>query len=210
MIALLVIAALLFLLAIMQVGIKLTYDGENAGIRLRAGFFRFALPEKKDKKPKVMKAKKEKKLPESDKKKKDPVKSAKTKAWVKAVMAHFGDIMSLLGKVLRSPTLDVLKLHILVGASDPEVCAMNYGKFQAMAGAALPVVENIFGIRKRDIRIDCDFMKDNNEMNVHAEITVRVYEIIAIAVAGMKLLINLYRTQKSIYKAVLVNESSSS
>ena len=208
MTVLLIIAVLLFLLAVMQVGIKLQYNGEDLKLKLRAGFFRFSLPEKKGGKSKEKKPEK----PEKTKKpkKKDPIKSARTKAWIKAALAHFGEIIALLGRILRSPTLDVLKLHMIVGASDPEVCAMNYGKFHAIAGAALPVLANVFQIRRRDIRIDCDFMKEENEIKAHVEITVRIYEIIAIAAAGIRLLIRLYRTQKKLFKAVQINESSSS
>jgi len=208
MTVLVIIAVVLFLFAIMQVGAKLTYDGEEFAFKIRVGFFRFGFSGNPDQKPKEKKEKPKVEKPKT--KKKDPVKSAKIKSWVKAALFHFGDIMALLGKVLRSPTLDVLKLHVIVGASDPEACAMNYGKFNAIVGSALPVVENVFGIRKRDVRVDYDFMKDQNLMNVHVEITVRIYEILAIAAAGIKLFVNLYRTQKSIFKAVRINESSSS
>ena len=104
--------------------------------------------------------------------------------------------------MLTSPTLDVLKLQILVGGKDAEACAMTYGRICAVVGCVLPVVENTFGIRKRQIDVRCCFDRENLDISAEAAITIRIYEIFALAFAMLGLGLKLLLAAKNNKKAV--------
>ena len=207
MIAILIICLVLFLIAVMKVGVRLTYLNQEFDYKVRLGFFRVSVSDQKKKES--MPKDQTKDIPEKEKKSKEE-RSALIKSWMKTIWHHKEEVMEVVRKVFRAPVLDKLIVHMVVGASDPDVCAMKYGKYNAAAGTLLPIVENVFGIRKREILIGCDFFQDQDHIEASAEITIRVYQLVSIAIAGLKLLIKLSKTQKIKYKAVQLHESSSS
>ncbi len=186
------------LLLSMKVGVQLKWESGTALLKVRVGQLRFALST--DKKPKNKKNKKtESKQTPANEPKKD---KSSTKKWIKAFISHWRDVLQLIAKILRSPQIDFMQLRIIVGNKDPEKCAMQYGKLCAGLSAGLPVVEQLLPIKKKDVRVDCDFARAKNDIFAVAEATVRLYEILAIAVAGLLLLVRVYRDVKTNEKAV--------
>lgn len=197
-----IVLVLLFLLARVKVGIWLCYEKQQLQWKLLLAGLRFfpsgTKKETTDTDPEPSKA-----APEKKKKKlfRSPL--------VSAVMAYWQDILALVGRVLRVPTLDVLFLDIQVGGGDAAQCAMRYGQICAALGVVLPVLENTFTIRKRRIQVQCCYEMASVEPTAEASITLRIYEIIALAAAllglGIKILLLARKN-----KAVQQYESSSS
>ena len=123
---------------------------------------------------------------------------------LQAVLAYWREILSLIGRVLTTPTLDVLRLELLVGGKDAENCAMTYGRICAVVGSVLPVVENTFGIRKRKIDVLCCFDRDSLDITAETSITVRIYEVFALVFAllglGLKILLESRKNKKAVQK----------
>ena len=196
MIGWLVAAGLLGLFLTLKVGVCLKWESGTALLKVRVGQLRFALSTQKKEKHRTNK--KAAKQSGGEKKKS----SSPVKKWVKAAISHWREVLQLVGKILRAPQLERLKIHITVGNKDPEKCAMQYGKLCAGLSVGLPMVEQILPIRRKDISVRCNFELAENETCAEAEATVRFYEVFAIVISGLLLLVRIYRSMKTNEKVV--------
>jgi len=195
MIGWLIALALIGLFLITKVGVRFHWDSGSSVLKIRVGLIRFSLPTKEEPEqaaPKPVKtaAPRKKGL------------SPMLKKWLKALWENRDSLLRLIGNVLRSPVLDLLRLRIAVGSSDPAACALTYGRVCAGVSAGLPVLQNTFRIKKQDIDVSCRFDLPKMEIMAEVEATVRVYEVFAILGAALGLLLKLYRSTKSTQKAV--------
>ena len=198
MIGWLVTAAVLGLLLSAKVGVNLKWENGTALLKVRVGFLRFSLSTNKRTKRSRNKKNGDNQTIKKEAKEKKPA----MKKWARAFLLRWRDVLLLLGKILRSPQLELLRLRITVGNKDPEKCAMQYGKLCAGLSAGLPFVEQQFSIRKKDIDVNCNFALLKNEIYAETEATVRIYEVLAIAVGVLLLLVRIYRDVKNNEKAV--------
>lgn len=204
-----IVLAALVLLAMVKVGVRVTYDEKKLRVELLIFRFKMVLlgddkPEKPEK-PKKEKTKKDKRpsvRAESKQQKPKEKKNILQNPWVQAVLEYWRELLALVGRVLTTPTLDVLRLQLWVGGGDSEKCAMTYGRVCAILGGVLPVVENTFGIRKRQIAVWCCYDRDAIDVSAEAAITVKIYEVFALVFAllglGIKLLIQARNYKKAV------------
>lgn len=186
-----ILALLLAGIALLKVGVFVCYTGQELFLRLVLGKIKLHFPKKKS-------AEKEpvEKVKATSVKKKEK----RWIPWLKVAWDHLDEIMELIGRILREPTIDMLKIDIGVGNEDPEACAINYGRVCAAVGAALPVVESVFSIKKRYINVRCCFDRADLDLNLEAAVTLRIYEIIQLAICLITLGLKLYRQAKNLKK----------
>jgi len=199
-----IVLALLAILATIKVGVHVSYEEKKLRLVLLISKFKLVLLG--DDKPKKAKKEKQKQAPKEPKSKQTVPQKKKGKLlespWLLAVRDHWQDILDVIGRVLRSPTLDVLRLELWVGGGDSEKCAMNYGRICAILSGILPTVENTFGIRKRKINVWCCYDRDSIDISAEAAITVRIYESFALAFAILGLGIKILLQARNYKKAV--------
>ncbi len=200
---------ILALFLLMKVGVRFQWDSGTSLLKIRVGFIRFALPTGEKKTQKKKPAKEQSPAAEMVKKEKKPM-NPSLKSWIKAVLECWRDLIALIGKVLRSPTLDLLQLYIDVGGKDAGDCALTYGRICAGVSAALPALHNSFRVKKQDIQVACRYDRSKVEIAAEVEATVMIYEIFALIGTVLGLLIKLYMTKKRNDKAVQQYETSSS
>ena len=200
-----IILFIIVLVALIKVGIRVTYIGKDFRMDLKVSQFCFVLiGEKKSKKPEKHKENKKSIAPVDKKKTAEKAKNGKLleNPWVKSILDYWQELLSLIGRVLVSPTLDTLYLHMKIGGGDAEQCAMKYGKICAVLGGVLPVVENTFGIRKRDIQVWCCYDRDDMDISAEASITIRVFEIFALVFSvlglGTRILLQARKYKKAV------------
>lgn len=204
-----IVLAALVLLAMVKVGVRVTYDEKKLRVELLIFRFKMVLlgddKTEKPEKPKKEKTKKDKRpsvRSESKQQKPKEKKNILQNPWVQAVLEYWRELLALVGRVLTTPTLDVLRLQLWVGGGDSEKCAMTYGRVCAILGGVLPVVENTFGIRKRQIAVWCCYDRDAIDVSAEAAITVKIYEVFALVFAllglGIKLLIQARNYKKAV------------
>ena len=204
-----IVLAALVLLAMVKVGVRVTYDEKKLRVELLIFRFKMVLlgddKTEKPEKPKKEKTKKDKRpsvRSESKQQKPKEKKNILQNPWVQAVLEYWRELLALVGRVLTTPTLDVLRLQLWVGGGDSEKCAMTYGRVCAILGGVLPVVENTFGIRKRQIAVWCCYDRDAIDFSAEAAITVKIYEVFALVFAllglGIKLLIQARNYKKAV------------
>ena len=186
-----ILALLLTGIAFLQVGVVFCYKGQELLFRMVLGKIKLYFPRKRNT---GKEAEEKPKLPSVKKKEK------RWKPWLKVAWDHFNEIMELIGRILREPTIDMLKIDIGVGNDDPEACALNYGRVCAAVGAALPIVESVFSIKKRHIDVQCRFDRSDLDLSFEAEVTLRIYEIILLSICLITLGLKLYRQAKNLKK----------
>lgn len=207
MIGWLIALAVLVLFLLLKVGVFLHWDSEASVLKVRVGLFRFSLSTDEKKGKKKKQTKKDTKPASPAKAKGEKNDKTNLKKWIKALLAHWTDLFSLLGKVLTSPALDLLRLYIAVAGEDAE---LQYGKYCAGLSAGLPVLHNTFCVKKQDIQIACRYEIPKTQIMAEVEATVRIYEVFALVGSALGLLVKIFLTKKRNDKAVHTNETSSS
>jgi len=188
------VIGLLVLLAVTKLGVHFLYDGESVRLRVLIGPLRLELMQKQKKRKNIA----------SDKTTltSTPKKSFSWKPWMKAILHRLDEVLALCSRILRTPTFDLLRIHVIIADGEPDEKAIKYGRICAAVGSLLEPVENVFTISKRSVVIYCSFEDEVTSYEAEAAITLRVYEVIALLFAGLKLIYSLYCEVKDSKKEV--------
>ena len=201
---------ILFLLAILPLGVSVRYDEDGAVVKVIAGPVKITLfpRPKKEKKPKKTNIK----SAEKPEKQAEPVKteqlakesSAKAEKAEKPAKKSGGPItdflpliriaLDMLGAFRRRLRLNMLEIKLVMAADDPCDLAVNYGRAWAAVGNLMPRLERVFVIKKRDIEVECDFEATQTRVTARLDLTITLGRIIATAVVyGVKALIEFLK-----------------
>ena len=178
----LIAAGVLFLLAILPVGISALYNEDGPLVNLLIGPVKILLfPKKKKDKP----GKKEKKKPAKDSKGSAEKKKGKGKKKGGSIQ----DFLPLVEKVLdflnafrKKLRVNRLEMKLVLAGGDPCDLAVNYGKAWAVLGNMMPLIENVFVIKKRDLEVECDFLADTTLISARLDLTITVGRVVALLV----------------------------
>ncbi len=189
MTALVIVLAAIILLGATKVGISAAWR-DGLSLRLRIGPLSFdLLKEKNESKPKKTSVKSRKK-----KKGKNP--------WVQVLLKHWREVLSLISRVLREPKLEHFSLKLIYGGKDQADAALNYGKACAAAGILLPFFKSLFQIDEKNIHILYDANGTELKCTGSGAVTVRVYRLVVLTGAVLRLAYRLYRELPNSQKVV--------
>lgn len=133
-----VILGALCLLLLLPVGIRAVFDG-SLSVYLTV----FHVPFR------IYPGRSKEKLPKKQSKEEPKAKNAKGKGNSLSDFDQYLKLLTkLLGKVRKKLLLRELTLHAVCGGKEPE---LNYGRGWAFIGSTMPILEQLFRIRKRDI-----------------------------------------------------------
>lgn len=172
---------ILVLLAIMPVGVSLIYQEDGLILSLLLGTVKIKLypkskkekPEKKDKKEK----KQTKTASAGEKKPEQKKKGGKLSDFLPLVDVALG----FLGSLRRKLRVKRLELDLILAADDPCDLALNYGKAWAAVGNIMPLLEQMFVIKKRNVQMQCDFLADTTRITARLDVTITVGRVIGLA-----------------------------
>ena len=203
----------LFLLAILPLGVSVKYDEDGAVVKVIAGPVKITLfpRPKKDKTEKKQKIK-DPETPKEPEKQADPAKteqpvkepSSKDEKKENPAKKSGGPItdflplvqiaLDMLGAFRRRLRLNLLELKLIMAADDPCDLAVNYGRAWAAVGNLMPRLERVFVIKKRNIEVECDFESSQTKVIARLDLTITLGRIIATAVVyGVKALIEFLK-----------------
>lgn len=192
--------SILFLLAIMPLGVRVRYNADGALVKLILGPFKVQIVPGKKKAPKK---KKEKQKPDKAEIKEKKAKPKKEESKPKQVgeanppkpaetpekKEQGGSILDFLplvktlfeflGDFRRKLRINNLYLKLIMAGGDPYNLAMNYGKAWAATGNLLPKLEQWFVIKKRDIEVECDFVAEKTTVIAHMDISITLGRLLA-------------------------------
>ena len=202
---------ILFLLAILPLGVSVVYNSDGPLVKVIAGPLKIKVypqrkktkKEKKKTEPKKAETEPAEKAEESLPKPPQPPKPEKGDGkkekggslldflpLVKLALSFLGDF----GRKIR---LNVLELKLIMAASDPCDLAVNYGRAWAAVGNLMPQLERLFVIRKRNVEVECDFTASETLVIAHLDITITLGRLLALVVLyGIRALIEYFAIQK--------------
>jgi hypothetical protein len=180
---------ILVCLAVLPLGVDLLYHAQGFRAAIVAGPIRipvFPLKEKNGSESSDHKEEKTQDVPAKN----PPQKAAPAKAEQQGEKpGNWTDFLplvqlalDLLGDFRRKLRINRLELNLIMAADDPCDLAVNYGRGWAALGNLVPLLERAFVIKKRDIRLQCDFTATEMKVNAHAVITITLGRLIALAV----------------------------
>ena len=196
----LITLGVLFLLAILPLGVSVSYDSDGPLVRVIAGPVRltvFPRPKKqkkeKNKPEKAVEKEPEEVLPKPPQPPK-PQKESKPKEKKGGSWKDFIPLVKLglnfLGDFRRKLRLNNVELKLVLASSDPCDLAVNYGKAWAAVGNLLPALERWFVIKKRNVEVECDFTASETLVTARLDISItlgRLLSLVAVcAVRGLK------------------------
>ena len=185
------------LIAILPIGISAIYDEEGSKAYLLIGPVRILVyPGRKKEKKKTLKTKNVK----------SSRKSSGTKATKKKKGGSLDDFLPILDLILnflasfgRKIRVNLLAVRLILAGGDPSDLAVNYGRGWSILGNLIPLLENAFIIKKRDLKVDCDFLADKTTIVVHLDLTITVGRVIALLIVrGIPILRELLKLMKKI------------
>ena len=190
----LITLGIVFLLAVIPLGIRIRYNSEGMVLKIIAGPVKITLlprpkKEKKEKKKKESKKKatpaEEENLPKPPQPPKAP-KEKKTKGEKGGSLTDFLPLVKValdfLGDFRRKLRLDNLYLRLILAADDPCDLAVNYGRAWAAVGNLIPQLEKWFVIKKRDVEVECDFEASEILVIAHLDLTITFGRLLAAVV----------------------------
>ena len=181
---------ILFLLAILPLGVSAKYDAAGVLVRLIAGPAKITLISGKKKEKKEKPTPKEKKVKKPAAKTATPMEPAKDKdagGPITDFLPLLQVALDLLNDFRRKLRVDRLEAKIIMAGDDPCDLAVGYGRAWAALGNLWPRLEEFLVIKKRDVQIECDFTADNTVIWARVDLTITLGRLLAlVAVNGFK------------------------
>ena len=201
----LIALAVIVLLAILPLGASVLYDEDGPRVRILAGPLKiqvFPLKKKKKDKPRKAKSQKQKKPKKAaaetaPAEKPNPAPKPKSGGSWTDFLPLVRIALDLLNDLRRKLRVDHLKLHLTMAADDPCDLAVNYGRMNASLAGLIAQLERFLVIKKRDVRIDCDFTASQTLILARLDLTITLGRILSIAVIhGLRALTTFLKIKK--------------
>lgn len=178
----LIALGVLFLLAVLPLGVSAVYDSEGPRVAILAGPVRIPVypAKKKDKKPKQKKEKK--KAPAKAKPAAQQPKKEKKGGSLADFLPLAEIILDFLGDFHRKLRVNVLQVNLILAGGDPCDLAINYGKATAAMGNLWPRLEELFVIKKRDVKIQCDFEGSKTLVEARLDLTITLARVFSVGI----------------------------
>lgn len=201
---------ILFLLAILPLGVSVIYNAGGPQVRIIAGpvkltVFPMAKKQKKDPKNKKKKEKPAEPVPEPAEK---PAAQSAPQAQTETVPpppeprksvapgseppkkgGSWTDFLPLvkvglnfLGDFRRKLRVNVLNLKLIMAGGDPCNLAINYGRAWAAVGNLMPMLDRFLVIKKRNVEVECDFTSSETLVDARLDISITLGRLLALVV----------------------------
>ena len=105
--------------------------------------------------------------------------------------------LDLLNDLRRKIRINHLRLILTMAGDDPCDLAVNYGRANAAMAALLSQLERWLVIKKREVRVNCDFTADETVILARLDLTITLGRILSLAVCyGIRALITFLKIKK--------------
>ena len=176
----LIALAVLVILAWIPLGASARYDEGGFLALLILGPVRIRLYPGKKKKEKTPKKQKQQKPAPEEPKKAQP-KEKKKGGPISDFMPFVRILWDFLKDFKRKLRVSVLELDLVLGGGDPCDLAENYGKTCAAMGNLWPRLEEFLVIRRRNVKIQCDFEASQTLVTARLDLTLTLGRLLALA-----------------------------
>ena len=180
--------AVVLLLAILPLGVFVSYDEDGVLVKIVAGPVKITLfPRPKKEKKSEKKSKKKtsaspaEQLPKPPQPPKQIPEKKKGGSWTD-FLPLVQVALDFLGSFRRKLRINRLDLKLTMAGDDPCDLAVNYGRAWAAVGNLMPQLERLFVIKKRNIEVACDFTASQTLVKFRSEATITLGRLVSLAV----------------------------
>ena len=180
--------AVVLLLAILPLGVFVSYDEDGVLVKIVAGPVKITLfPRPKKEKKSEKKSKKKtsaspaEQLPKPPQPPKQIPEKKKGGSWTD-FLPLVQVALDFLGSFRRKVRVNRLDLKLTMAGDDPCDLAVNYGRAWAAVGNLMPQLERLFVIKKRNIEVACDFTASQTLVKFRSEATITLGRLVSLAV----------------------------
>lgn len=180
--------AVVLLLAILPLGVFVSYDEDGVVVKIVAGPVKITLfPRPKKEKKSEKKSKKKtsaspaEQLPKPPQPPKQIPEKKKGGSWTD-FLPLVQVALDFLGSFRRKLRINRLDLKLTMAGDDPCDLAVNYGRAWAAVGNLMPQLERLFVIKKRNIEVACDFTASQTLVKFRSEATITLGRLVSLAV----------------------------
>jgi len=194
MIALTITLAILIAIALLRFGVSVEYDENGFVVRAIVGPVRLKLF------PRVVKPEVSGKKKQPGRRGEKPVKETQEKkpGALQTLLDLLPAIKETLGRIRRRLLIKKLVIYLTAASADPYGTALMFGYANTATGIILPVLEQNFRVKRRDIRTTANFDADKQSIYINAAISIAVWEavyiVMAILPSGLKVMKSLKGT----------------
>ena len=186
----LILLGSLLLLGLMPMGLRTAYDAAGLSATLFFGPVKFCLYPGRPK---------EKRTKENTAKNpKQPSSKGKSSGGsISDFLPLVQLILDFLNDFRKQLRIDHLRLKLILGGGDPCDLALNYGRGWAALSNILPLFEQVFVVKKRDLEVECDFSADQTTIIAGADLVIRLWQLLALLlIHGPKVIKDYLRITK--------------
>ena len=176
--------AVVLLLAILPLGVFVSYDEDGVVVKIVAGPVKITLfprPKKEKKSKKKTSASPAEQLPKPPQPPKQIPEKKKGGSWTD-FLPLVQVALDFLGSFRRKLRINRLDLKLTMAGDDPCDLAVNYGRAWAAVGNLMPQLERLFVIKKRNIEVACDFTASQTLVKFRSEATITLGRLVSLAV----------------------------
>ena len=180
--------AVVLLLAILPLGVFVSYDEDGVLVKIVAGPVKITLfprPKKEKKSEKKLKKKTSaspaEQLPKPPQPPKQIPEKKKGGSWTD-FLPLVQVALDFLGSFRRKLRINQLELKLTMAGDDPCDLAVNYGRAWAAVGNLMPQLERLFVIKKRNIAVACDFTASQTLVKFRSEATITLGRLVSLVV----------------------------
>lgn len=169
----LIALAVVILLAVLPLGVSARYDSDGALVYILAGPVRLKVY------PRPKKTKDRPQAPKQTEKTTASTQEKETSGGsIKDFLPIIRLILELLSDFRRKLRVDRLELNVVLAGDDPCDLATNYGKAWAALGTLWPQLERLFVIKKRDVKVQCDFEASQILVKARLDLTITLGRLV--------------------------------
>ena len=165
--------AAILAVGLLPVGLRIVYGETGLHMTVLAGPFKFPLEsgkkEKKSKKEESAKsnAGKTEKKPES-----------KQGGSFTDFLPLLKVLKELLGELRRRLRVKKLEMKLTMAGDDPCDLAVNYGRAWAAVEGIMPLLQELFVIKKRDVQVACDFVGSQTTLYLRVDAVLSLWRLL--------------------------------
>lgn len=105
---------------------------------------------------------------------------------VAATLHYLGELARIagqaVGRVLRGVTVDKLALELIIADGDADTTAIRYGQVCSVLYPAFTAIAGVIKVRKRDLRVEPNFLMENSTVSTDVRLHIRVYRVVGAAI----------------------------
>ena len=186
------VLAFLILVCLMRIKLVAVYSEEGFLLQAYIGPFHMKiLPSDSTKKGSHKKKKKEKAL-----------ESVEKAGRLESLRSQLPSLKQAFSRLKRKLLINELTIHYMAAGTDPAATALYFGAASAGYGMILPLIENNFTIKKRDLKASVSFEVTEPYIYLKAVISLAVWEAFYVAFGVLKNMIKSKNMRAKIGKAV--------